>query len=107
MVHKLYCKMLFENFIDHTLLRATATEDDIDHLCLEALTYKFYAVCVNGCYIALAKDLLKNSKVRVVAVVGFPLGAMSTEAKVDEAKDYIEKGADELDMVLNLSLIHI
>ncbi|MCM4150430.1 deoxyribose-phosphate aldolase [Arenibacter sp. N53] len=94
--------MQFENFIDHTLLIPIATEEDIKRLCLEALEYKFYAVCINGCYISLAKELLRGSKIKLVAVVGFPLGAMTTWAKVQEAKDYIKKGAHELDMVLNI-----
>lgn len=94
--------MQLENFIDHTLLKPTATEEDIRLLCAEALNYKLYAVCINGGYISLAKVLLRGSKVKLVAVVGFPLGAMSTRAKVQEAKDYIERGADEVDMVLNI-----
>ncbi|MBC8766753.1 deoxyribose-phosphate aldolase [Arenibacter sp. BSSL-BM3] len=94
--------MQFENFIDHTLLKPTATEQDIRLLCAEALNYKFYAVCINGCYLYLAKELLRGTKVKLVAVVGFPLGAMSTRAKVQEAEDYMEQGADELDMVLNI-----
>ena len=94
--------MQLENFIDHTLLKPTATEEDIRLLCSEAFNYKLYAVCINGGYISLAKELLRGSKVKLVSVVGFPLGAMSTRAKVQEAKDYIERGADELDMVLNI-----
>ena len=94
--------MHFENFIDHTLLKPTATDKDIIQLCSEALHYNFYGVCIHGCHIALAKNLLKDSKVRVVSVVGFPLGAMSTKAKVNEAMDYMELGANELDMVLNI-----
>ncbi|MCK0146815.1 deoxyribose-phosphate aldolase [Arenibacter sp. F26102] len=94
--------MQFENFIDHTLLKPTATEEDIRLLCAEALNYKFYAVCIKGCYLSLAKELLRGTKVKLVAVVGFPLGAMSTRAKVQEAEDYMEQGADELDMVLNI-----
>jgi len=94
--------MHLENFIDHTLLRPTATGKDIIQLCTEALNYNFYGVCINGCHLPLAKDLLKDSKVKLVAVVGFPLGSMSTKAKVNEAKVYMEQGANELDMVLNI-----
>ena len=94
--------MHFENYIDHTLLKPTATEKDIRQLCTEALNYNFYGVCINGCHLSLAKDLLKGSKVKLVAVVGFPLGSMSTKAKVNEAMDYMEQGANELDMVLNI-----
>ena len=94
--------MHFENFIDQTLLKPTATEKDIEQLCTDALNYNFYGICINGCYISLAKDLLKDSKVKLVSVVGFPLGSMSTKAKVNEAMDYMEQGANELDMVLNI-----
>ncbi|MEG3656302.1 deoxyribose-phosphate aldolase [Arenibacter palladensis] len=94
--------MHFENFIDHTLLKPTATDKDIIQLCSEALHYNFYGVCIHGCHIAVAKNLLKDSKVSLVSVLGFPLGAMSTKAKVNEAMDYMEQGANELDMVLNI-----
>jgi deoxyribose-phosphate aldolase len=94
--------MQFENFIDHTLLKPTATEVDIKQLCEEAMHYKFYGVCINGCHISLAKNILRDSRVKLVSVVGFPLGGMSTTAKVNEAKDYMELGVHELDMVLNI-----
>ncbi len=89
-------------FIDHTNLKATATPANIEQLCKEALTYRFYAVCVNGCYVSLAKQALQESSVKVAAVIGFPLGAMSTEAKVFEAVDCVKNGADEIDMVINV-----
>jgi len=94
--------MFLPDFIDHTNLKATATITDIQKLCKEAEQHNFFAVCVNGCYAALAKEELKDTKVKVAAVIGFPLGAMSTEAKVFEAKDCIENGADEIDMVINV-----
>ncbi|WP_439132706.1 deoxyribose-phosphate aldolase [Polaribacter sp.] len=94
--------MKINQFIDHTLLKPTATKQQIIKLCEEAKTYNFYAVCVNGCYVALAKKQLENTKVKVAAVIGFPLGAMTTEAKVFEAKNCVEKGASEIDMVLNI-----
>lgn len=90
------------SYIDHTLLAPTATETQIRMLCEEAIAYSFKAVCVNGCWVALASELLKDAPVKVATVVGFPLGAMSTEAKVAEAKNAMENGADEVDMVLNL-----
>jgi len=90
------------SYIDHTLLAPTATETQIRMLCEEAIAYGFKAVCVNGCWVALASELLKDAPVKVATVVGFPLGAMSTEAKVAEAKNAMENGADEVDMVLNL-----
>lgn len=86
--------------IDHTLLKPQATTDQIAQLCREAKQYGFYSVCVNSRYVRLAKLLLENSEVKVCSVVGFPLGAMSTEAKVFEAKQAIKDGADEIDMVI-------
>ncbi|UCD60364.1 MAG: deoxyribose-phosphate aldolase [Flavobacteriaceae bacterium] len=94
--------MQIEKYIDHTLLKPVATPDAIKQLCAEAQEYDFYAVCVNSCYVALAKEELKGSGIKIAAVVGFPLGAMSTEAKVYEARFCIEQGADEIDMVMNL-----
>lgn len=89
-------------YIDHTLLKATATREDIIQLCKEAKEYKFHAVCVNSGYVALAKKEVANSDVIVCSVVGFPLGAMSTPAKACEAKQAIADGADEIDMVINI-----
>lgn len=87
--------------IDHTLLRADATADDIKRLCEEARTYRFASVCVNSSRVALARSLLKGSGVMVCAVVGFPLGAMSISAKAYEAREAVRAGADEIDMVIN------
>lgn len=89
-------------YIDHTILKATATRDDIIELCKEAVEYDFFSVCVNSGYVALAKENLGSSNVKVCTVVGFPLGAMSTEAKVYEAKKALEDGAEEVDMVINI-----
>ncbi len=97
--------MLIEQFIDHTLLKPTATPEAIRRLCAEAKEFNFYAVCVNSCYIELAKEQLKDSGIKIAAVIGFPLGAMSTEAKLYEAQYCIEHGADEIDMVINLGLL--
>ena len=94
--------MRINKYIDHTLLKATATKADIVKLCNEAKTYNFHAVCVNGSYVELASKELQNTEVKVAAVIGFPLGAMTTEAKVFEAKDCINKGASEIDMVINI-----
>ncbi len=94
--------MELNQYIDHTLLRATATQDDIAALCEEAREYKFYAVCINGCYIPLAKKELKGTEVKIVSVVGFPLGASAPESKVREAILSIALGADEIDMVMNI-----
>ncbi|REH44994.1 deoxyribose-phosphate aldolase [Tenacibaculum gallaicum] len=94
--------MNINKYIDHTLLKATATKADIVKLCNEAKEYNFYAVCVNGCNVELATKELQGSDVKVAAVIGFPLGAMTTKAKVFEAKDCIKKGASEIDMVINI-----
>ncbi|MFY0604719.1 MAG: deoxyribose-phosphate aldolase [Flavobacteriaceae bacterium] len=94
--------MNIQKYIDHTLLKATATEENIIQLCKEAVKYGFYAVCVNGCYVSLATKLLKNTDVKVAAVVGFPLGAMTTKAKVFEAIECVKNGADEIDMVIHI-----
>lgn len=94
--------MHIADYIDHTLLKPTATETQIQMLCEEAIAYGFKAVCVNGCWVKLAAGLLNRSKVQLATVVGFPLGSMTTEAKVAEAKDAIHNGADEVDMVVNI-----
>lgn len=97
--------MKLNKFIDHTLLKPTATISDIINLCKEAKDNNFYSVCVNSCYVKVAKKELKNSDVKICCVVGFPLGAMSTKAKVFEAKRAIKDGADEIDMVLNIGFL--
>lgn len=94
--------MRLNNYIDHTLLKSSATEADIETLCAEAVQFHFYAVCVNSCYVPLAKQKVNNSKVKLAAVIGFPLGAVATEVKLAEAVYCVEMGADEIDMVLNL-----
>ncbi|MFH6770097.1 deoxyribose-phosphate aldolase [Gaetbulibacter aquiaggeris] len=94
--------MHLNNYIDHTLLKPTASKNEIIKLCDEAIAYEFFSVCVNSCYVSLAKQHLKNTKVKVCSVIGFPLGAMSTQAKVNEAKKALDDGADEIDMVMNL-----
>jgi deoxyribose-phosphate aldolase len=97
--------MKLNQYIDHTLLKTTATQKDIIQLCEEAKTYKFFSVCVNSCYVSLAKEHLKNSEVNICSVIGFPLGAMSTTAKVNEAKVALLDGADEIDMVMNIGFL--
>ncbi|WP_461863218.1 deoxyribose-phosphate aldolase [Thermococcus sp.] len=92
-------------YIDHTNLRAYATEDDIIRLCDEAKEYGFYAVCVNPYRVRLAKERLKGTDVKVASVIGFPLGATPTEVKVFETKKALEDGADELDMVINIGAL--
>ncbi len=97
--------MGLNRYIDHTLLKATATPEDIAKLCAEAKEYNFYAVCVNGCYVPLAEEKLKGSEVRIAAVIGFPLGASSPGSKMREAEFYIDYGADEIDMVMNIGFL--
>ena len=94
--------MNLEKYIDHTLLKPTATAGDINKLCLEAKNHNFYAVCVNSAYIPLARDLLSGTDINLAGVVGFPLGAMATEVKKAEAIYCLEKGANEIDVVINL-----
>ena len=95
--------MGLNKYIDHTILKATASGTDVQKLCEEAIEYEFYSVCVNGCYVADAKHLLQGTDVKNAAVVGFPLGAMTTAAKVFEAKEAVENGASEIDMVINVA----
>lgn len=92
-------------YFDHTLLKAVASRADIDKLCSEAKEYDFYSVCVNGCYVSYAAEQLKGTDVKVAAVIGFPLGAMSLEAKVFETVDCCRNGAKEIDMVLNVGAL--
>ena len=97
--------MEISKFIDHTILKATARKEDIKKLCEEAKKYNFFSVCVNGANVRYAYEQVKNSGVKVAAVVGFPLGAMSKDAKVFEAKRAIEDGASEIDMVINIGAL--
>mgnify|MGYP000477344000 FL=1 len=94
--------MSLEKYIDHTNLKPTASETDIKKLCEEAKIHGFYAICVNGCNVPLAKESLDKTNIKIAAVISFPLGAMSTKAKIFEAIDCIENGADEIDMVINI-----
>lgn len=94
-----------ENYIDHTLLKPSATTENIIQLCKEAKKYNFFAVCVNGSFVGLAKRELANSNIKIVAVVGFPLGATSPSIKVLETKTCINNGADEIDMVINVGML--
>ena len=99
--------MNINSYIDHTLLSPTATETDIIQLCEDADKHQFFAVCVNSCFVPLAKTILSDSNVKICSVIGFPLGAMSTKAKAFEAEYAIAQGADEIDMVINLGLLKI
>lgn len=92
-------------YIDHTLLKPTATVTDIIKLCEEARTYRFAAVCVPPCYVALAANQLADTEVQIATVIGFPLGYATTTAKVAETQDAVLNKADEIDMVINLCAV--
>lgn len=92
-------------FIEHTNLKPTATEEDIIKLCEEAKEYNFRGVCVNPSFVPLVKDQLDGTDVKVVTVIGFPLGANATEVKAFEAKKAVEDGADEVDMVIHIGYL--
>lgn len=94
--------MELNRYIDHTLLKADAREDEIKVLCQEAIEHNFKSVCVNPTNIKCAKEMLKDSDVLVCTVIGFPLGANSTQTKGFETKVAVEDGADEIDMVINI-----
>ena len=95
--------MKYNKFIDHTLLKQDATEEQIITLCDEAIEYDFMSVCLNPGFVEIASRELKGSDVKVCTVIGFPLGATTEETKVFEAQNAIDNGADELDMVINVS----
>lgn len=97
--------MKLNKYIDHTLLKPDATKQQIKSLCIDAMTYDFATVCINPCHIEYAKTILKDSTVNITTVVGFPLGASTTEVKAFETKDALKKGATEIDMVANIGAI--
>jgi deoxyribose-phosphate aldolase len=91
--------------IDHTLLKPEATQQEISQLCFEARKYEFASVCVNPTWVELCAQLLKGSPVKVCTVIGFPLGATSSETKAFEAENAIRHGATEIDMVINIGAL--
>ena len=91
--------------IDHTLLKANATQEEIGKLCEEARKYCFASVCVNPGYVAMAARLLRGSSVMVCTVIGFPLGSTTPTVKAIEARDAMANGADEIDMVINIGAL--
>ena len=97
--------MNINKLIDHTALKPNTNKESILKLIAEAKTYDFASVCVNPCWVALAHQELKNTDVKVCTVIGLPLGANTTEVKVFETKDAIEKGAQEIDMVINIAML--
>lgn len=90
-------------YVEHTLLKQDARKADLIKLFEEAKEYKFLGVCINPCYVKLAKENLKDTDVKVVTVIGFPLGANTTETKIFETIQAVKDGADEIDMVINVT----
>ena len=97
--------MKYNKLIDYTVLKQNATLADIEKLCKEAIEFDFMSVCINPAYVSMCAELLKNSDVKVCTVIGFPLGANSTLVKVFETKDAVKNGADEIDMVINVTML--
>ncbi|MBI3005112.1 MAG: deoxyribose-phosphate aldolase [Ignavibacteriales bacterium] len=97
--------MSIARMIDHTLLKPEATKQQIEELCAEAKEYAFASVCINPSFVKLCADLLRDTSVKVCTVIGFPLGATSTEAKTFETERAIRDGAREVDMVLNIGML--
>ena len=97
--------MKLNKYIDHTLLKQDATEEQIDRLLSEAKDYNFASVCVNPCWVAHAKSGLENTDVKVCTVVGFPLGATTSAVKAFETKEALQNGAAEIDMVINVGAL--
>ena len=94
--------MSLAGMIDHTILKANATREQVERLCDEAVEHGFASVCVNSCWVALAAERLAATPIKVCTVIGFPLGAMSTAGKAAEATCAVADGSDELDMVINV-----
>jgi deoxyribose-phosphate aldolase len=97
--------MNYSKFIDHTLLKANATQEELLKLCDEAVVFSFASVCVNPFWVPLCKEALKDSNVKVCTVIGFPLGATSTESKALETQISLSQGAQEFDMVINIGAL--
>ncbi len=97
--------MNLSNYTDYTFLKPTATERDVINVCKIAKANDYSSVCINSCYVALAKEILKKSSVKVCTVAGFPLGAASTKSKISEALNAVNSGADEVDMTMNLGYL--
>lgn len=93
--------------IDHTLLKPEATISEIEQLCAEAMQHKFASVCVNPSFVSTCFNIIKSSNVKVCTVIGFPLGATTTQSKFLEAEEAIKNGAEELDMVLNIGRLKV
>lgn len=97
--------MELNRMIDHTILKADTPKQEVLRIIEEAKTYHFYSVCINPTWVSLAKEELKGEPIAICTVIGFPLGANTTTVKTFEAKEAIENGADEVDMVLNIGYL--
>lgn len=97
--------MNLAKYIDHTILKAVSSKQDVTKLCAEAAEYGFASVCVNPFWVSFCADLLKGSGVKVCTVIGFPLGANTSRVKAFEAEQAIKEGADEVDMVINIGAL--
>jgi deoxyribose-phosphate aldolase len=97
--------MELNQMIDHTILKADATEEAVLRIIEEAKKYEFFSVCINPCWVAYAKEHLAETSVDVCTVIGFPLGANTSEVKAYEATDAINNGATEVDMVINIGAL--
>lgn len=97
--------MNLAKYVDHTLLKPDATREQIKTLCEEAAEYDFASVCVNPFWVSYAAEILADAKAKVCTVIGFPLGANTTETKVFETTNAIENGAEEIDMVINIGAL--
>lgn len=98
--------MKINNYIDHTILKRDAVSSDIDKVINEAIKYEFKTICIHPIWIEYAKEKMKKTTIGITAVFGFPYGTQTTETKVFEAKDAFLKGANELDMVINVGKVH-
>nr|WP_081689712.1 deoxyribose-phosphate aldolase [Peptoniphilus mikwangii] len=98
-------KIEINRMIDHTLLKPESTREQVKNLCEEALKYNFKSVCINPYWVEYASEILKGSEVGVCTVIGFPLGANTTELKAFEAREAVKNGAAEVDMVINVGLL--
>ena len=97
--------MKLAKYFDHTILNPDATNEDVLNVCKEAKEHDFFSVCVNPYYVALVRESLKGTDVKVTSVIGFPLGASISEVKAFEAKRAIADGANEIDMVINIAAL--
>lgn len=97
--------MEYNKYFDHTILKQDASTKQVEAICEEAKQHNFMSVCVNPCHVALCKELLKGTDVKVCTVIGFPLGANTSKVKAFETSDAIENGANEIDMVINVGAL--